>query len=162
MGGEPEGSVLWSQEPTTGPYHNPDEPGPHPKSLFLKYYFHVIIVSSYLTLKYQENGTEMIAPCITVRNVMGKALCSPVTVAMQSKVCSVFYYSNSGIVCLNLTQDTDVFLCPFCVCVICVCRGQLPAQGVLSNENKQDDRNLWIGRYSASLVCGGIREEEDG
>jgi hypothetical protein len=74
-----------------------------PKSLFLKDYFNIITVSSYLTFKYQENNIEMMAPCTNVRNLMCEELFSPVTVAMQSKVCTVIYHSDTGIVCLNLT-----------------------------------------------------------
>jgi len=29
------GAVICSQEPTTGPYHEPHESGPHPYTLFL-------------------------------------------------------------------------------------------------------------------------------
>jgi hypothetical protein len=32
---EPEGSLLHSQEPATGPYPEPDEPNPHLPTLFL-------------------------------------------------------------------------------------------------------------------------------
>jgi hypothetical protein len=32
---EPEGSLLFSQEPAIGPYPEPDDSNPHPQTLFL-------------------------------------------------------------------------------------------------------------------------------
>jgi hypothetical protein len=60
--------------------------------------------------------------------------CMPMTVAAQSW--TVFARSNSGIVCSNPTQDMDVCVHLFCVCVVlCVgsglATGWSPAQGVL-------------------------------
>jgi hypothetical protein len=42
-----------------------------------------------------------------------------ITVAMQSKACTVFAHSNAGIMGSNPTQGMDVCAHLFCVCVVC-------------------------------------------
>jgi hypothetical protein len=69
----------------------------------------------------------------------------PVTVAEQSKACTVFARSEAGIVGSNPTQGMDVwYVCAFfCVCVVlCWGRGLAtswwPVQGVLPSVNDQE------------------------
>jgi hypothetical protein len=61
---------------------------------------------------------------------------SPITVAAQSKVWTVFARSNTGVVGLNPTRGMDICVRLFCFCaVLCVSRGLAtdwsPVQGVL-------------------------------
>jgi hypothetical protein len=61
---------------------------------------------------------------------------SPITVAAWSKAWTVFAGSNAGIVGSNPTQDMDVYVRLFCVCVVlCIgsglATGWFPFQGVL-------------------------------
>jgi hypothetical protein len=44
----------------------------------------------------------------------------PVTVAVQSKACTVFISSNAGIVGSNPTQGMDVCVCVYSVFVVCM------------------------------------------
>jgi hypothetical protein len=41
---EPEGLLLFSQEPATGPYPEPDKPNPHPKPYFPKIHSKIILL----------------------------------------------------------------------------------------------------------------------
>jgi hypothetical protein len=43
---EPKGTLLCSQDPTTGPYHEPDESSPHPPTVSVR----TILMSSHLRL----------------------------------------------------------------------------------------------------------------
>jgi hypothetical protein len=40
---EPEGSILFSQQPAPGPYPEPDESSPHPQTLLFKIHMNIIL-----------------------------------------------------------------------------------------------------------------------
>jgi hypothetical protein len=46
-----EDSLLCSQEPTSGHYPEPDEPNPHPHTIFFKIHFNITLPSTSMSPK---------------------------------------------------------------------------------------------------------------
>jgi hypothetical protein len=89
----------------------------------------------------------------------------PITVAARSKAWTVFVRSNAGIVGSNPTQDIDVCLCLFCVCMGSdLATGLFPIRGVLPTLlglRNWSETKRFMDVFCSKVRTTGKREREN-
>jgi hypothetical protein len=114
---EPEGSLLCSQEPVTGPSHEPDASSPHTPSIFL---LRSVLVSSHLCLGLLSGGHDpvhslpncsfMIHSYIIPSMPWSSEWCIPFSFILRHNVCSSFIVTEQ-VAHPHKTTDQIIVVC---------------------------------------------------